>query len=54
MKNWRVWVLYDKNGKELIRGRKKDVLSLSYKRYVYCHIFDDQLYRTKELLIKGV
>ena len=49
MKNWKVWVLYDKDGKELARGRKKDV-NVCYSRYVYQHIFTDELYRTKELL----
>ena len=50
MKNWRVWVLIDKDGKELARGRKKDVVNVLYPRYVYQHIFTDELYRTKELL----
>ena len=52
MKNWRVWVLTDKDGKELARGRKKDVINVAYGRYVYGHIFTDCLYRTDELLIK--
>jgi hypothetical protein len=51
-KTWRVWILTDSKGKEIARGRKKDVLSVSYQRYVYCHIFDDCLYRTAELLMK--
>ena len=52
MKNWKVWVLVDKNGKELARGRKKDVTNVAYHRYVYQHIFDDCLYQTNELLNK--
>lgn len=52
MKNWKVWVLTDKDGKELARGRKKDVLDVAYTRYVYGHIFTDNLYRTNELLNK--
>ena len=52
MKNWRVWVLTDKDGKELARGRKKDVINVAYGRYVYGHIFTDCLYRTDELLTK--
>ena len=50
MKNWKVWIAYDKNGKELARGRKKDVLDVLYPRYVYGHIFTDTLYRTNQLL----
>lgn len=50
MKNWRVWILTDKNGNELIRGRKKNVIDLLYQRYVYGHIFTDNLYRTNERL----
>lgn len=53
MKNWKVWILTDKNGKELARGRKKDVLAVEYPRYVYEHIFTDNLYRTNELLNAG-
>lgn len=52
MKNWKVWVLTDKDGKELARGRKKDVVNVAYRRYVYGHIFTDNLYRTNELLNK--
>lgn len=50
MKNWKVWILTDKDGKELARGRKKDVTDVLYQRYVYGHIFTDNLYRTSELL----
>lgn len=50
MKNWKVWILCDKDGKELTRGRKKDVCAVLYQRYVYQHIFTDNLYRTNELL----
>ena len=50
MKNWKVWILTDKDGNELARGRKKDVMSVLYPRYVYQHIFTDNLYRTSELL----
>ena len=52
MKNWRVWVLTDKDGNELARGRKRDVTNVAYRRYVYQHIFTDHLYKTDELLIK--
>ena len=52
MKNWRVWVLTDKDGNELARGRKRDVTNVAFRRYVYQHIFTDNLYKTKELLIK--
>lgn len=51
-KNWKVWILRDKDGKELARGRKKDVLDVLYPRYVYGHIFTDKLYRTNEPLYK--
>lgn len=50
MSKWKVWVLEDKNGVELARGRKKDVMNVSYARYVYGHIFTDNLYRTTQLL----
>jgi hypothetical protein len=50
MKNWKVWILTDKEGKELARGRKKNVMDVLYQRYVYGHIFTDNLYRTSELL----
>lgn len=50
MRKWKVWVLEDKNGIELARGRKRDVLNVSYARYVYGHIFTDNLYRTAQLL----
>ena len=50
MKNWKVWVLTDKDNNILIRGRKKDVLNVAYTRYVYDHIFTDCLYRTSENL----
>lgn len=52
MKNWRVWILTDKDGNELARGRKKDVMNVAYGRYVYSHIFTDNLYQTSELLYK--
>ena len=52
MKNWKVWILWDAEGNELIRGRKRDVINLEYQRYVYGHIFTDQLFRTDEPLIK--
>ena len=52
MKNWKVWVLVDKNGNEVARGRKKDVTNALYQRYVYEHIFTDALYKTNELLYK--
>lgn len=50
MKNWKVWILTDKQGNELARGRKQDVVKVAYQRYVYGHIFTDQLFRTNELL----
>ena len=50
MKNWKVWILTDKNGNELARGRKRDVMKIASGRYVYQHIFDDCLYRTNEPL----
>ena len=52
MKNWKIWVLFDKDGNELARGRKKDVLNLEYVRYVYEHIYTDSIYRTNEPLVK--
>ena len=52
MKNWKVWVLVDKNGNEVARGRKKDVVNTLYVRYTYEHIFSDSLYKTNELLHK--
>lgn len=53
-KNWKVWILTDKDGNVLAEGRKKDVLSVEYPRYVYQHIFTDNLYRTnKPLISKG-
>jgi len=50
MKNWRVWKLYDKDGKLIASGRKKDVMNAEYPRYVYAHIFTDIIVRTDELL----
>lgn len=52
MKNWKVWILTDKDGNEIARGRKKEVVNKMYTRYVYGHIFTDCLYRTSENLIK--
>lgn len=52
MMTWKVWVLTDADGVELARGRKKDVVAVSYRRYVYQHIFTDCLYRTDELLMQ--
>ena len=49
-KNWKIWELYDKDGNLLARGRKKAVLDVLYPRYVYGHIFTDELYRTSEFL----
>ena len=51
MKNWKVWILTDKNGNELARGRKRDVLAVASQRYVYQLIFDDCLYCTKSPLM---
>ena len=50
MKNWKVWILTDVHGNEITRGRKKDVLDVAYRRYVYQHIFSDCFYRTNDLL----
>ena len=50
MKNWKVWILTDKEGNEIIRGRKQEVLSIFNQRYVYGGIYDDCLYRTNETL----
>ena len=52
MRNWKVWILVDKKGNELARGRKRDVLNVWYPRCVYGHIHTDTLYRTSELLYK--
>ena len=52
MKNWKVWILTDKDGNVLAKGRKREVIDLAYTRYVYGHIFTDNLYQTKELLYK--
>lgn len=51
MKNWKVWLLTDKDGKELARGRKRDVMKVCSQRYVYGGIFTDNLYRTNEPLL---
>lgn len=50
MKNWKIWILTDRNGKELARGRKREVLKVASERYVYLHIFDDCLYKTENPL----
>lgn len=50
MKNWKVWILMDKDGNLLAKGRKQDVILVASERYVYRHIFSDCLYRTNELL----
>lgn len=50
MKNWKIWILTDANGNELARGRKCDVMAVASQRYVYQHIFTDNLFRTNELL----
>lgn len=51
-KNWKVWVLYDKNGNKLAEGRKKDVLDVEYQRYVYAHIFTDTLYTREDTTLE--
>lgn len=51
MKNWKVWLLTDKDGKELARGRKRDVIKVLHQRYVYGGIFTDNLYRINEPLL---
>ena len=50
MKNWRVWILTDKDGKVIAKGRKQEVTNKAYARYVYGHIFTDCLYKTNEPL----
>ena len=50
MKNWKVWILTDNNGNVLARGRKRDVLKIASLRYVYDHIFTDNIYQTSEPL----
>ena len=51
MKNWKIWILTDRHGNELARGRKREVLKIASQRYVYQHIFDDCLYRTENPLM---
>jgi len=51
MKNWKIWKLYDAQGTLIAEGRKRDVVNVAYQRYVYGHIFTDNLYRTNEPLI---
>lgn len=48
-KNWKVWKLYDKDGRLIAQGRKKAVMNAEYPRYVYAHIFTDKIVRTDEL-----
>ena len=50
MKNWKVWVLKNKEGQVIAQGRKKDVVNKAYGRYVYQGIYTDTLYQTNELL----
>ena len=52
MKNWKVWVLKNKEGQVIAQGRKKEVVGIAYGRYVYQHIFTDTLVQTNELLVK--
>lgn len=52
MKNWKVWILFDKDGNEIARGRHRDVVNASYFRYVYQFIFTDVLVKTDEPLFK--
>lgn len=52
MKNWKVWVLKNKEGQVIAQGRKKEVVGVAYRRYVYQHIFTDELFQTSELLVK--
>jgi len=51
-RNWRVYRLVDKDGKELAKGQLKDVMAVEYPRFVYGHIFTDTLFKTSELLYK--
>ena len=44
----KVWILTDKNGNDIIRGRKRDVMQVASARYLYESIYDDCLYRTTE------
>lgn len=50
MKNWKVWILTDEAGKVIAKGRKREVMKVASGRYVYEHIFTDNLYRTNEPL----
>ena len=45
-----VYLLKDCKGNIIIEGKKKDVENKVYQRYVYGHIFTDELYR-KEIKI---
>lgn len=40
-----VYLLKDYQGNIVIEGKKKDVENKLYQRYVYEHIFTDELYR---------
>ena len=47
-RNFKKWVLLDKEGNVVIEGRHNKVAKELYHRYVYQHIFTDALYRTNE------
>lgn len=47
-RQFRVWILRDAEGNEIARGRKRDVVNVSYHRYVYQHIFTDVFYISDE------
>lgn len=51
MKNWKVWILKDKDGNVLAEGRKKDVMRVAYPRYVYQLIFTDTLYTRTDVTL---
>jgi hypothetical protein len=47
-KVFKKWVLTDYKNNLIVEGRKKDVVKVMYQRYVYQHIFTDNLYKTNE------
>lgn len=44
LRKFKNYILEDANGNILASGRYKDVMLVSYPRYVYRHIFDDVIY----------
>lgn len=51
-KNWKVWILKDKDGNILAEGRKKDVLDVEYPRFVYSRIYTDTLYVRTDITLE--